>query len=606
MQYELDPRLLPPTGASVQCTRCSFVFTALPSGQVLVPKQAPGEVSRTSNSSTTRIFGTPYAASPPQTSKAPGTADPDRTPAYGTESNPPYEPAASGTPALGSATPVSAPAVLGKTQVFGAPAPRPSPTTTQVFGAVSLPPAPSPTTTQVFGAVSLPATKPPSAATTQVFGASSIPTEPPTPTSTLVYGAASPGAKPKPAGRSASSGGKSDDTVPWMVEPGTPPSVSRGVTGERRAVAPPSAPVSLPPEEPVALPPPTPAPLPVSAPVSLPPDPLPKQGRVSGPSRRVPAFEQAPEVFDRIDRQEAGQETATGSGRERLLVILAAVVVLSLTAWLTYPAWRNQGAELPPEALRAKDEAVALLRRDDAASREQALARLRPLVAQFPKYTEAQAELGVALSLQLDDTQAELEWIGEQEAQLRKEIHALELAKDPADWSNRVNASKAELESLGTQRRPLEAAVTELTKQVEEALLVIRAAPETEPASDVVARLKAQAVHAGVTGNPQALALAERLRKVETPAQWSAISLAEYGLNARSPPASLEELAQSLQAVRERDNTFIRAYVLGARLALRQRDQATARSLLGTVETLNPNHALARKLRTWASTAPAR
>jgi hypothetical protein len=175
------------------------------------------------------------------------------------------------------------------------------------------------------------------------------------------------------------------------------------------------------------------------------------------------------------------------------------------------------------------------------------------------------------------------------------------------DWLSRVNADKAELETLGARRRPLEASVAELTKQVEESLLVIRAAPENEPAADVVARLRAQAVQAGVTGNVQALALAERLRKVENPAHWSAISLAEYGLNARSPPATLAELSQALQAVRERDNTFIRAYVLGARLALRQQDPATARTLLDTVEALNPNHALARKLRAWAAsrvTAP--
>jgi uncharacterized protein HemY len=48
--------------------------------------------------------------------------------------------------------------------------------------------------------------------------------------------------------------------------------------------------------------------------------------------------------------------------------------------------------------------------------------------------------------------------------------------------------------------------------------------------------------------------------------------------------------------VREQDKTFIRAHVLGARLALRMNDQATARSLLSTVVALNPNHTLALKL----------
>ena len=156
---------------------------------------------------------------------------------------------------------------------------------------------------------------------------------------------------------------------------------------------------------------------------------------------------------------------------------------------------------------------------------------------------------------------------------------------------------------MRSQRQPLESAVAELTPQLEESLLVIRSAPEAEPAADVVARLKAQAIHAGVASNPQALALADRLRKVETPPIWSAVSLAEYGLNARSPPSDLVELSEALREVRERDNTFLRAYMLGARLALRQRDPATARALLDSVVALNPNHSLARKLQQWAAEA---
>lgn len=319
-------------------------------------------------------------------------------------------------------------------------------------------------------------------------------------------------------------------------------------------------------------------------------------------SRRTPAL--PPEVFDRIESETRPARSAPEGGKAgRLLFFLAAVGVLGLTAWLTYPVWRNRGSELPPEALRAKDEAVALLRRDDPASREQALARLRPLVARFPKFTEAQAELVVALALQLDDTQVELEWIGEQQARLRNQINELSLAKTPADWGSRVNAMKEELEALGVQRRPLEATVAELKKQGEEAFLVIRAAPETEPAADVVARLKAQAVHVGVRGDPQALAQAERLRKVENPAHWSTLVLAEYSLNARSPPVTMTEQFNALQELRARDNTFIRAYVLGARLALRLKEPAKARGLLDTVLALNPNHTLARKLQQWATPA---
>jgi hypothetical protein len=292
---------------------------------------------------------------------------------------------------------------------------------------------------------------------------------------------------------------------------------------------------------------------------------------------------------------------AAEGSKERLLFILAAVVALGLTAWLSYPVWRNQGAELPPEALSAKDQAVSLLRRDDAASRQLAIEQLGTLVGRHPKFTEAQAELVVALSLHLDDVKVELEWIDTQQRQLDKQISALQLAKSPADWKSRVNVLSEELAALGAQKRPLQGSVTELTKQLEKSLGVIRAAPETEPAADVVARVKAQAVYEGVQGTPQALALAERLRKLESPPHWSALSRAEYGLNARSPPGALPELVSALQQVREEDKTFLRAYMLGARLALRQQDRATAQSLLDTVVALNPNHTLARQLQKWAA-----
>ena len=47
------------------------------------------------------------------------------------------------------------------------------------------------------------------------------------------------------------------------------------------------------------------------------------------------------------------------------------------------------------------------------------------------------------------------------------------------------------------------------------------------------------------------------------------------------------------------------AYVLGARLALRQKDPDAARALLDTVVALNPNHTLARKLQQRAAAASA-
>ncbi|WP_233602386.1 zinc-ribbon domain-containing protein, partial [Corallococcus sp. CA047B] len=59
MQYVLDARLLPPGGASVQCTRCGHVFMASPQGAVPpAPKPPPaGGADRSGAQSSTQIFG---------------------------------------------------------------------------------------------------------------------------------------------------------------------------------------------------------------------------------------------------------------------------------------------------------------------------------------------------------------------------------------------------------------------------------------------------------------------------------------------------------------------------------------------------------------------
>jgi hypothetical protein len=302
-------------------------------------------------------------------------------------------------------------------------------------------------------------------------------------------------------------------------------------------------------------------------------------------------------------REGAASVQASGGGKERALLILAAIVALGLTAWLSYPVWRNQGSELSGEAVATKDRAVSLLRRDDAASRQQAIDMLRGLSAQFPKFTEAQAELVVALSLQLDDVKAELEFLSMEAQRVHREMTALEVAKSPADWQSRINARRQEVAALGAQRQPLDAAARELTKQLEQLLPALRAAPETEPSADVVARWKAQAVYEGVRGNAQAIALAERLGKLESPPVWSIVTRVEYALNAPSPINALPDLSDALAQVREQDKTFFRAYVLGARLAVRLNDRAAAQSLLGTVVALNPNHTLALKLQKQAAAA---
>ena len=59
---------------------------------------------------------------------------------------------------------------------------------------------------------------------------------------------------------------------------------------------------------------------------------------------------------------------------------------------------------------------------------------------------------------------------------------------------------------------------------------------------------------------------------------------------------SLVTVAGELEALRQKDGALLRAYVLGARLALRLDDPDAARSLLNDALALNPNHHLATRL----------
>ncbi|HYO73637.1 MAG TPA: zinc-ribbon domain-containing protein, partial [Archangium sp.] len=165
MQYALDPRLLPPGGVPVQCTRCSHVFIATPPA----PASAPAP-------QTTQVFGAVQQ-------KGPATQpNLNSTLLYGDKKGG-TPPSAMTTQAFGAVPQVAPMAPVAK------PAPAtgtaPSAMTTQVFGAVPqvapmapvAKPAPAAAKPPPAAAKPPPAAKPPAgtvppiATGTQVFGA---------------------------------------------------------------------------------------------------------------------------------------------------------------------------------------------------------------------------------------------------------------------------------------------------------------------------------------------------------------------------------------------------------------------------------------------------
>ncbi|MBZ4329278.1 tetratricopeptide repeat protein [Corallococcus sp. AS-1-12] len=684
----LDARLLPPGGASVQCTRCGHVFMASPAGVMApAPKIPPaGGGDRSGAQSSTQIFGgestanlkatnlfagsttasgsfvpqptppsgalsasgvippppsiAPVAAPPPGASGAQAPAELGKTRAFGAvgaaaEAPPPATPPGQGaapgatTRAFGAVSASSSgsfrlsepgassrgPEGVGATRAFGAvtgPAPSGSADagigSTRAFGAV---PGPSGTpvaeaigSTRAFGAVTDPARSQVAEAigSTRAFGA--VPGSPASGSPEAGGSTQAPGAvslpsessAPRAAPRSFEDISPSGDPTdaPWSASGSRSKLVPEGHGDAPWATSAPTATVSLPDDDaPFARTEPS-RPAASSSGASV------LGGGLDRPlPSRKPSSELPPELLGASSRAgsiviEDGNRGSSSLSRVLLgLMVLAGIL---LAGYLAYPVFRDRNAAMPEQAVTEKERAVSSLRGDDAPARDQAIQSLKALATAHPKYSEVQAELAVAYTLQVSDLHAEFDRLNSQSAAIKRQIDEVTTAKASPGWMSQANALHDDLRATEREMQPLRTDIAERRKGLDALMETLRAAPDVEPAASVAARLKAQALYAAVTGAPNALALAERLRQVEPQPTWSVLARAEYALSAGSPAATLNAVSEELGALRAQDRYLFRAFVLGARLALRQGDPDTARKLLDEVVALNPKHDLARRM----------
>ncbi|RKH73274.1 tetratricopeptide repeat protein [Corallococcus interemptor] len=613
MQYALDARLLPPSGASVQCTRCGHVFMASPNGVMApAPKIPPaGGGERTGGQSSTQIFGGEGASSLKSTNlfagstTASGSFVPQPTPPSGAlASSGVIPPPPSIAPVSPGAQP---PAAMGSTRAFGAvgaPAPAGAPPVQ--------PPAPGAApgaTTRAFGAVSASSSgsfriaEPGASArgpvaegggATRAFGAVPDPAADAGTGSTRAFGAASEPSAPSRSFENISPSGDPADP-PWSAASGSRARlVPEGHDASPWATSSPTSTVSLPDDD---------APFARTEPSkSAAPDP--NASLLGGgldrpiPPRR-PSGDLPPELLGASSRPapmviEDGARRA--STLSRVLLVLAVLAGIVLAGYLAYPAFRDRNSAMPVEAVSKKEAAVRSLRLDDAASRELAIQSLKALATAHPKYAEVQAELAVAHALQLSDLHAEFDRLRIQADALKRQADDVTAAKASPQWMGEARALRLEMSALEREMQPLRTDIAARRKEFDALVETLRAAPDVEPAATVASRLKAQALHASVTGASNALALAERLRQVEPTPAWSVLARAEYALSSGSPAATLKAVSEELGALRSQDRLLLRAYVLGARLAIRQGDPDTARTLLDEVVALNPKHDLAKRM----------
>ncbi|HYO66168.1 MAG TPA: hypothetical protein VEU33_08805, partial [Archangium sp.] len=324
-------------------------------------------------------------------------------------------------------------------------------------------------------------------------------------------------------------------------------------------------------------------------------------GAPAGPSKPLELpLEELEQAVESVNNP-GGRKKAPEPGRKgRDLLIAGGVLVLLLTAFLTSPAWRSKAHVIPPAARVARDEALVLLRRDDAASKEEALTRLKALSAASPQSVELLAEVGIALATHLDDTQVRVSTLRQKVEGLKTDLARLRLTQKPANWQSLANTMGEELSKLEQALTPLEERTAVLSKEAVQVLKQLAAAPEKEEPEPALARLKGQAFMTGVMGGGDAPGMAVRLAQAGL-RDWSSLTLAEFVLNSANPVAgNVEQAFKAMVAMREADNSDLRASMLEARIALMRKDPATAKTALDTVITLNPKHELAQQLHAYA------
>ena len=272
-----------------------------------------------------------------------------------------------------------------------------------------------------------------------------------------------------------------------------------------------------------------------------------------------------------------------------LVLAVAAAVVAFVRVFL--PNWQSA----PVAAVVEEEAAFAQLRKDDATSRSQAEARLKALVASQPSYVEAHAALALALLLDVDDRRAAISRYTREADALTLQKARLEAERPSLDWRVEANRLLDKITALKVKTDPLVEEAKGVQAQANAAYSALMKLEATKP-SEQLARARTEALFNAIDGRDAAIALAERYRQMGGQDGWADVANAEYALNTRVTPETAAQALDAMRALQKRDTTFLRAYVLGGRLAMQTKRLDLAAAQFEATLALNPNHVLAQAL----------
>jgi hypothetical protein len=220
-----------------------------------------------------------------------------------------------------------------------------------------------------------------------------------------------------------------------------------------------------------------------------------------------------------------------------------------------------------------------------------------------PAAVSARALRLLALALEFDEVKFGVHHLQGRSEELSRQIKRLQQLRTPSDWETRFNLAQAQIQSLKGQTDPLVEQANAIERQLKDAFAVLSSGERKLPVAEELSTLRAAAVYQAVNGSEQALALVERYRSLGGRDGWDAIAFAEYATNARVAPDTLTEARIAIERLRAADSAFILAYLLGARIALAQRDYEGASTWLEAAIALNPLHESAKQLLVWTEEA---
>ena len=283
----------------------------------------------------------------------------------------------------------------------------------------------------------------------------------------------------------------------------------------------------------------------------------------------------------------AAMKAARSGGAGRAIVIILVIVALALAGVLVYRLFGKQllgnllGTAVPVEAIQQTEQALATLRFDDRASQEKAIAQLSGVLAEHPSLPETEAALVIAVALRFDDFQG----------QVARGNEALKALKANA-------GTEAQLAEVQAKVTASETAAKEQKAKLEEGLAKLQAMmPNSEAGSAAhLALLRADGLARGVLGDGEALTRAVAYKqRTEQRDDWVDLIEPEFALNGGT---ALDEAIAQLVALKSRgsNSTFLRPYVLLARLQLKKGESERAREELEQVATMNAQHEIAREM----------